>query len=484
MELHDYLGILRKRWLSILLITVVAAGAALGLSLATTPQYTASTQLYVSVQGGATSSDLLQGSNYSRQQVTSYTQLVKSPLVLGPAIDELGLDVTPADLATRVSANSPLNTSLINIQVTDVEPAVAAAIADTVATEFSAVIDELETPSDGGVSSVKVSTVRPAAAPQSPSSPNLKLNVALGLLVGLAIGVGVAVLRAVLDTRIRTAQDVAQVTDAAVIATIGFDDDADAHPLIVHSSPQSERAEALRRLRTNLQFLDLADRPRSIVLTSSVPGEGKSTTAINLAITLADAGARVALVDADLRRPSVAKYMGLEGAAGLTTVLIGQADVADVVQPWGVADLHVLTSGMVPPNPSELLGSAAMARLLDELTAQYDHVIIDAPPLLPVTDAAILAKISGGALVIAGAQKIHRDQLRESMGSLETVGARVLGVVVNGQKRAVGDAYSYYHYRSDHSSVSPLPTAGRDQAPAGEQRVDDEAGAARAKHSA
>ncbi len=476
MELHDYLGILRKRWLSILLITLVAAGAGLGLSLATTPQYTASTQLYVSVQGGATSSDLLQGSNYSRQQVTSYTQLVKSPLVLGPAIDELGLDLSSSDLAARVSANSPLNTSLINIQVTDEDPAVAAAIADTVAAEFAAVIDELETPSEGGASTVKVSTVRPASAPSAPSSPNTKLNVALGLLVGLALGIGVAVLRAVLDTRIRTAQDVAQVTDAAVIATIGFDDDADAHPLIVHSSPQSERAEALRRLRTNLQFLDLADRPRSIVLTSSVPGEGKSTTAINLAITLADAGGRVALVDADLRRPSVARYMGLEGSAGLTTVLIGQAELADVVQPWGEGGLDVLTSGVIPPNPSEMLGSAAMGRLLDRLTAEYDHVIIDAPPLLPVTDAAILAKLSGGALVIAGAQRIHRDQLRESMGALETVGARVLGVVVNGQKRAVGDAYTYYHYRPHESpNVAALPALAA---------VEDTSEARPAKHSA
>jgi len=466
-ELHDYLAILRKRWLSILLVTLVAAGAGLGLSLAATPQYTASTQLYVSVQGGATSSDLLQGANYSRQQVTSYTQMVKSPLVLQPVVDELDLDVSARELAGRVSASSPLNTSLITIQVTDVDPATAARVADTVAAEFSAVISELETPADGGASTVKVSTVRPAAEPQAPSSPNTKLNVALGLVAGLVVGIGVAILRSVLDTRVRTAQDVAQVTDAAVIATVGYDDDADAHPLIVHSSPQSERAEALRRLRTNLQFLDLADRPRSIVCTSSVPGEGKSTTAINLAITLADAGARVALVDADLRRPSVAQYMGLEGSAGLTTVLIGKAGLADVVQPWGEADLHVLTSGVVPPNPSELLGSSAMSRLLDQLSAEYDHVVIDAPPLLPVTDAAILAKISGGAIVIAGAQKIHRDQLRESMGALETVGARVLGVVLNGQKRAQGDAYAYYNYRADEAA----PAAPKDQDPSGPVEV-------------
>jgi succinoglycan biosynthesis transport protein ExoP len=130
-------------------------------------------------------------------------------------------------------------------------------------------------------------------------------------------------------------------------------------------------------------------------VTSSLPGEGKSTTAINLAITLADAGSRVALVDADLRRPSVAEYMGLEGGVGLTTVMIWQASVQDVIQPWGDKFLYVLSSGQVPPNPSELLGSRPMAKLLEVLITRYDIVLIDTPPLLPVTDAAILAKLTG-----------------------------------------------------------------------------------------
>ncbi len=459
MELHEYLTIMRKRWLSILLITVFAAGAALGVSLAMTPQYTASTQLYVSVQGAANSSDLLQGANYSRQQVTSYTQMVSSPLVLGPVVDELGLPVRAEQLASRVTANSPLNSSLINIEVTDDDPAVAAATADTVAQHFTEVIDELETPADGGASTVKVSVVRPAAAPEAPSSPNLRLNVALGLLVGLALGIGVAILRAVLDTRVRNAQDVARVTETSVIGTIGFDEHAAEQPLIVQTGPHSERAEAMRRLRTNLQFLDIADRPQSIVVTSSVPGEGKSTTSINLAVAVAEAGTRVLLVDADLRRPSVHKYMGIEGAVGLTTVLIGKAELDDVIQPWGEGDLHVLPAGQIPPNPSELLGSKAMSDLLERLTQEYDLVILDAPPLLPVTDAAILARLTGGALVVAGAHKLRRDQLRESLAALDTVGARVLGVVVNGQKREPGDVYSYYHYRSRRSDQAVLATA-------------------------
>ncbi|HZL01912.1 MAG TPA: polysaccharide biosynthesis tyrosine autokinase [Cellulomonas sp.] len=461
MELQDYLGILRKRWISIVVLTVLATAAAVGASLLTTPLYQASTQVYVSVQGGTTTSEMLQGANFTRQQVTSYAKLVTSPLVLTPVIDSMGLDERAETLAGRVTADSPLNTSLIDITVTDPNPAIAAALADAIAAKFTEVISDLEKPESGGPSTVKVSVVRDATAPLSPSSPNLKLNVALGLLVGLALGFGLAVLREVLDTRVRSDADVAKVTAASVIGTIGWDDDAKKHPLIVQTDPHSHRSEAFRRLRTNLQFLDIADRPQSIVVTSSVPGEGKSTTTINVAISLADAGSRVCLIDADLRRPSISKYMGLEGGVGLTTVLIGRATVEDVIQPWGNGYLHVLPAGQIPPNPSELLGSQAMAALLEKLTTRYDIVLLDTAPLLPVTDAAILSKLTGGALVVVSADVLRRNQLTESIGALETVGARILGIVINKQVRTKSSSYAYYDYTSHEALASHTPTARR-----------------------
>jgi len=460
-DLKDYVAVIRKRWLSICLAIAIGVTGAVAITLVTPERYTATTQLYVSVQGSETTNDLLQGSSFTQKQVASYTKIVTSPLVLNPVIDQLGLGGRSEDLAGSVSADTPLNTSLINVNVTASNPAVAAATADAIAVQFKAVIGELETPTRGGSSAVKVSVVRPASAPTEPSSPNVKLNIALGLLVGLALGIGVAVLREVLDTRVRNPDDVARVTDTSVIGAIGYDEDAPRHPLIVQSNPHSQRSEAFRRLRTNLQFLDIADRPHSIVVTSSLPGEGKSTTAINVAITLADAGSRVALVDADLRRPSVAKYMGLEGSAGLTTVLIGRATVEDVIQPWGNGQLHVLPSGQVPPNPSELLGSTSMAQLLQKLTDNYDMVVVDTPPLLPVTDAAILAKLTGGALLVVGADKLHRNQLGESVGALETVGARILGIVLNRQPRKQGDSYTYYDYAPGSGTGGPAHTKSR-----------------------
>lgn len=445
-ELRDYIRVLRKRWKFIVLLTVLALVGAGAASVLATPQYEARTQLFVSTQASGTAVELLQGSNFTQQRVKSYADVVTSPVVLDPVISELGLEESPRSLAARISAEAPLDTVLINISVRDESPEQAARIANAVGESFTTVISELEEPTGDGSSPVRISTVDPADVPEAPVSPNTKLNLALGLLVGLALGVGAAVLRETLDTSVRGEDDVRQVTDASVLGGIAWDDEAPKRPLIVQASPHSTRAEAFRQLRTNLQFVDVANHPRSIVITSSVPGEGKSTTVANLAITMAEAGSRVCLVEGDLRRPMVTEYLGLEHSVGLTTVLIGQADLADVVQPWGAGNLHVLPSGQVPPNPSELLGSAAMDKLLRTLENSYDVVIIDAPPLLPVTDAAVLSKLADGAVIVVGSQKINRDQLARAVANLEAVDARLLGVVLNLLPTKGPDAYSYYSY--------------------------------------
>jgi len=452
MELHDYLAIMRKRWVSMLLVAALVVAVAMAATLLATPTYQAKSQVFVSVSTGGNTADLLQGSNFTQNRVKSYSDMVTSPRVLTPVIEQLGLKATPDQLATSITSDSPLDTVLINITVTSTSPRMASDVANAAADSLGTQVTALEKPTGSQPSPVRISTLRTATVPTAPATPKPARNIGLGLVLGLLLGFGLALLRETLDTRVRSEADVERVTDASVIARIGYDDDATRHPLIVQSNPHSHRSEAFRSLRTNLQFLDIADRPKTIVVTSALPGEGKTTTAINLAITLADAGARVALVDADLRRPSIAEYMGLEGEVGLTTVLIGQVDVQDAVQPWGQSNLHVLPSGQVPPNPSELLGSASMATLLETLAGKYDMVLIDTPPLLPVTDAVILAKITGGALVVAGADTLHRQQLAAGLGSLEAVGARVLGVVLNRLKDKQGDAYSYYDYTSAPAS--------------------------------
>ncbi|KQO95420.1 polysaccharide biosynthesis tyrosine autokinase [Leifsonia sp. Leaf264] len=449
MELRDYIRILRKRWVLIVLLTLIGIGAAAAYSIVKTPEYSSSAKVFVSTSGGDTVSDLQQGNTFTQQRVKSYADLVTTPIVLLPVLAELGIDESTEALATRVTANAPLNTTLIEIAVVDDDPALAAKLATAISESLTKTVEQLETTDSETPSPVHLTLVQHASVPQKPVSPNVPLNIALGALIGLALGVGIAVLRETLDTRIRNERDVETVTDRPILGGIAFDAKAAERPLIVHADPKSPRAESFRSLRTNLQFLDAGRGDRSFVVTSSIESEGKSTTAANLAIALGDAGARVLLVDADLRRPKVADYMGIEGGVGLTDILIGRATARDVIQKWGRTHLYVLPAGRIPPNPSELLGSAVMMKLIEELGGSFDVVLYDAPPLLPVTDAAILARGVHGTLVVVAAGRTHKNQLKGAIAALDSVGAPVSGIVLTMLPTKGPDAYGYGRYGTE-----------------------------------
>ncbi len=336
-----------------------------------------------------------------------------------------------------------MNTVLINVSVTDSSPVGAAAAAQAVANSLVKAVDQLETPKAGGTSPVHLSVVTPATAPGSPSSPNTRLNLVFGLLAGLVVGIGVALVRATLDHTIQSESDLRRATSTPLLGGIAFDGEASKKPLLAAVSDQTPRAESFRQLRTNLQFANVSTHAKSVLLTSSVPGEGKSTTATNLAISLAQAGNSVCLVDADLRRPMVGEYLGLDSTVGLTTALLGSLDAEDLLQAWGEDNLFVLTSGRIPPNPSELLGSQEMKALLTRLEGSFDFVIIDAPPLLPVTDAAVLAQHVGGVVLVVGSKRVKIHDVERAISALELVDADLLGAVLNRIPAKGPDAYAY-----------------------------------------
>lgn len=222
--------------------------------------------------------------------------------------------------------------------------------------------------------------------------------------------------------------------------------------IVTHHDPGAVASEAYRVLRTNLQFLGLDEPVRTILVTSATPGEGKSTTVANLAVAFAQTGVRVCLVDADLRRPTVAKLFGLDSWSGLTTALIGQVPLAECLRTTDVPGLTVMTSGPIPPNPAELLGSARMGALLGQLTEAFDMVLVDSPPVLAVTDAAVLApKVSGVVMVVRAGEVDHR-QVNRAREALEAVKAKVLGVVLSAVQPEGRDGYYYYYYRAEEPS--------------------------------
>lgn len=422
---------------------LIAGGA---LSLLTKPTYTADTKLFVSIQNSGSAQELQQGNSFSQARVQSYVKTISTPVVLQPAIDSLGLSVTPAELAPKVEAGTDLNTVIIDIAVSDTSAVQAAAIAEAVASSLIKAVDTLEKPENGGLSPVGLSIIKPAIAPPYPSAPNTRLNLILGLLLGFLAGLALVMIRGILDNKVRGQDDLRLVTDAPILGAISYDQNVVKTPLLTQSDFQTPRAESFRQLRTNLQFANVSARAKTVVVTSSLAGEGKTTTATNLAITLAQSGQNVCLIDADLRRPMVNEYLGLERNAGLTTLLIGEADVNDLLQPWGDDNLFVLASGQIPPNPSELLGSEEMKDLVARLEVVFDSIVIDAPPLLPVTDAAVLSQHVDGVVLVVGSQKLTRHDLTKSLDALQLVGSNLLGVVLNRLPAKGPDSYSYSYY--------------------------------------
>ena len=452
MTISDYLSVLRKRWLVVVggvTAALVIAGAIAWLS---TPKYRATTQLFVSANDtGGLASNLQSGAQFSQDRVQSYADIIDSRQITDPVAARLRVGLSGKKISKEISADAPLNTVLVNVHITDTSAARARLIANAVSEQFVNYAANLEATAGDKTPPVKVSLVKQAELPTSPVSPNKPLDIGLGLLVGLALGVGGAVLRETLDNTVKTPSDVQRATDRPAIGVIAFDPDAKAHPLIVTQHPHSRRAEAFRQLRTNLQFVDIDTELKSIVVTSSVPNEGKTTTVANLAITLAQTGSKVLLIEADLRRPRLAQYLGLDGSVGLTSVLVGATSALEATQRWGESGLSVLASGPLPPNPSELLSSNAMRQLIKRLEARFDLILIDAPPLLPVTDAAVLSAVTSGALLIARYGTTKRDQLaRSAEALLDGVGARILGCVINMTPKRGPDAYYYgyaYSYR-------------------------------------
>ena len=455
MELSDYIRILRKNWLGILALTLIGLIAAAAFSLTRTPMYQGESVVFVQSQAGTNIGEQVQGSNFAQSRITTYSGLVREPVVMTPVIESLQLDVTTTELAERVTVSNPAGSTLIHINAQDADPVRAAEISNALSASLAATVERIDTPPGDDSPTVMLTPVREALAPNAPISPNVPLNLALGVLVGLAIGLGLAVLRSVLDNKVRSPRDIEEITDRPIIGSIPDDPKAKQRPLLVHQDPLNPRAEAFRALRTNLQFMEL-DGGHSYVVTSSIPSEGKSTTSLNLALALADSGKSVALIDTDLRKPKIATYLGVEGGAGLTDLLIGKASVDDVLLQYGKTSLHVLPAGRIPPNPSELLGSKRMQRLIEVLGQEFDVVLCDAPPLLPVTDAAVLSRSLSGAIVVVSVGRTTTQQVDAAFDVLEASGAKVAGIVMTmvptrGADASAYGGYGYYGEYSDNS---------------------------------
>jgi capsular exopolysaccharide synthesis family protein len=323
--------------------------------------------------------------------------------------------------------------------------------------------------------STNIRVVEKAEVPQAPISPRRGRNLQIALLAGLVLGVGLCLLFEHFDSTLKTPEDVKEHLGQpflGMVPDVGPEGTGDASrrgPVFV-KEPQSKVAEAYRVLRTNLLFSSADTTGRALLVSSAHPGEGKTTTAANLGAALAHNGARVLVVDADLRRPTLHQHFGIPSTPGLSDVIVGKCEIADAIQSSGFKGLRVLTCGYIPPDPAELLGSARMKEVVRSLRGLYDWVLIDTPPLLAMADSPVLCAQADGVVLVVGAEISGRPAILRAIEQIKGVGGRVTGVVLNkvdlernsfyyGQY--YGEYYRNYYSDAEGAAAGPRPVRRR-----------------------
>lgn len=451
MSLNDYFLSLRKQWFVIVALALLGAGLGFGYAQTQPDVYRAQSSVVVLPARGDSTTELLQGSSYVQSLVRTYSLVATSPVVLQPVIDRLGLTITPRALARQVVVETPLDSAVLTVSVTGGTPEGPAAIANAVADELAGAVESLSPPTSTAGPAVRIETISPATPSRVPIAPNTRLLIVVGALAGLVIGMVYAWLRRLLATRLQSREDIAAVTETPVLGEVANVPHGTTLPDAVRRAETGLAAESIRAVAAGLRFANVDGDTSVILVTSATSSEGKSSVSLATALILAEQGQRVLLIDADLRRGSIAKLTGLEGNVGVTTILVGDIGFADAIQHWGTSNLSVLASGEIPPNPGQLLTSDHLRQLVNDAREQFDVVVIDSPPVLAVSDPLWLAPVVDGILVVARHRFTKRQALRRTLDELESTRVRILGVVINGVKRL--DTSPYY----DNVHASPQP---------------------------
>ncbi len=530
LDLRDYLAVLRRRrWIVVQTVVVVVA-VALAVTFSQTPRYEAKTRLVVENNTGSSDAAVLRSLVYGERELETQKELVTSEPVAQRVIETLGMDTTLAALTRNVTVSRVRDTQIIEIRAESTSPTEAATISQTFADEYllfrqeqaledllratesltkresetrdrlrqvdleiagatgsalaalereqealssdlaqiaaqKAIISGNEVFARSGGQIVQAATV-----PEEPFAPKPARTGVLALVLGLMLGVGLAFLRDFLDDAIRTEDQAVRATGRPVLGYVPHweTENESETRLVSLVEPSSPVAESYRTLRTNIRFLSVGRSFRSLLVTSSLPQEGKTTTSANLAIALARAGTRVLLVGADMRRASMHKAFGLEASPGLSDVLVGEAELVEAITDVGVPNLRVIPAGQTAPNPAELLGSPAMAQLMSELEQIADLVIYDGPPILAVADTLEVAPKVGGVLLVIDVGSTGRHAVKSSVERMTGVGVEISGVVLNNLDPSDGYyGYTYYHsYAPDAEEPKPGRRATRSRATA------------------
>jgi capsular exopolysaccharide synthesis family protein len=463
MEFKDYVRIVLAHWLGVVVLAVVGVLAALGYNQTEPAVYQASATGLVTIGKTSDSSEATIGDSLAKSRVTSYVAIATSTdvaqaVIASHELDGLGLPSAPGALIGHIQVSQPQSTVLITIAARAPSSGAATTLANAWVQALADQVSKIDGSDKPGQPGLHMDVLS-QAQPGSQVLPRTKVNLLLGLLLGALLGLVYALVRHQFDRRLRSSEEVEKKFGVPVIGLVPQSsqmrlEDGELALAVTGSlaSSSASAAEAFRKLRTNLAFMDVDHPPRIIVVTSPKQSDGKSTVAANLAAAIAIGGQPVTLIDGDLRRPTVAHSMAIVDGAGLTDVLVGRVTAEEVIQDHpDVPGLRVLASGAIPPNPSELLGSQAMRSLISDL-AEDAMVIVDAPPLLPVTDAAVLTRSADGAIVVISHGGTLDTELAVSLNHIAQVHGRTLGIVFNRMRRSASGGYYGDYYRDEYKS--------------------------------
>lgn len=461
--LDEILRVLWRRAWIIALVAGLLTVAAAGFSLLRTPLYEASIQILIGQREGAAAPTNLGSDVQGLMQLTrTMAEVLESRTVANAVIREMNLPEDAETFLENMTVEPVTETQVIEVSYQDPDPDRAQQVANTIGRVFSEQVSELS-PS---ANAVTATVWERAQLPDEPVSPQPLRNGAIALVLGLMLGTGIAFLVEHFDERWRSPEDAEQVSGVPTFGVVRqFNTGAGkrrgrflrrrggkkkkedmldlAGRLVTLVDQDGLAAEDYRSLRANLFYAFVDAPPRTILTTSPGLQEGKSTTCANLGVALAQAGRSTLLLDCDLRKPVVHEIFGVRNIRGVVDVLAGSRELHEV---WHspVPNLRVVPTGPIPPNPAELLSSQRFQQMLEEARGQFDYVLMDAPPVEAVSDPVILATHSDGVLLVIDAQNTRKGAVRRAMRSLEAVGARVMGTVLNNAGETEGGYYYYY----------------------------------------
>jgi capsular exopolysaccharide synthesis family protein len=451
----ETLRALGKRWWIILVMLALGIAGARLLTDRAAPIYEASVTFFVSTPGEINASQNFSGDQFAASRVNSYVRLLSSDRV-AEAVKAAGVDLSLQSISGSITGSADVNTVLLTATVRNPSKADALAIAQALGTEFGGVVHDIDAQARGAdpatlpagtppTVGIEINVTSGPSVRSTPVSPRPTVNMMIGVLAGLVIGVAIALLLEIAKTTVTSVDQLHTVGEVPVLGEVPAERRAKKVPLIADVEFARGRVEAIRKIRTNLQFASVDTPIQVLAVSSALPGEGKSTTAFNLGVMSAESGMRVLVIDCDLRHPRLATYAGIADVSGLTDLLSQRVAIDDVVQSWGTKGLRILPAGTVPPNPSELLGSRVMADLVGELRTHYDLILIDTPPLVPFTDAAVAVAFADGFAITVRFNKTSRAHVQQALASLRAVDARIVGTVLTMVRtpRRNRDNYAY-----------------------------------------